>query len=54
METPRRIVRTDLTAIYSAACHAQSHDGQIYIGVGRFNGQPVKVLIDTGSVDVQR
>ena len=31
-------------AIYSAACCAQSNDGQIYmyIGVGKFNGWPVK------------
>ena len=35
-------------AIYSAACRAQSNDGQIYIGVGRLNGRPVKVLQDTG------
>ena len=31
-------------AIYSAACHAQSNDGQISIGVGKLNGRPVKVL----------
>ena len=30
--------------IYSAACRAQSNDGQIYIGVGKLNGRPVKVL----------
>ena len=35
-------------AIYSAACHAQSNDGQIYIGVGKLYGRPVKVLRDTG------
>ena len=35
-------------AIYSAACHAQSNDGQIYTGVGKLNGRPVKVLRDTG------
>ena len=28
-------------AIYSVACHAQSNDGQNYIGVGKLNGQPV-------------
>ena len=27
--------------IYSAACHAQSYDCQIYIGVSRLNGRPV-------------
>ena len=37
-------------AIYSAVCRAQSNDGQIYIGVGKLNGQPVKVL---GDLDVQ-
>ena len=31
-------------AIYSAACHAQKNDGQIYIGVGKFNGWALKVL----------
>ena len=31
-------------AIYSAACHAQSNDGQIYIGVGKLKGWLVKVL----------
>ena len=31
-------------AIYSAACRAQSNDGQIYIEVGKLNGWPVKVL----------
>ena len=32
-------------AIYSAACHAQKkNDGQIYIGVGKFNGRALKVL----------
>ena len=35
-------------AIYSAACRAQINDGQIFIGVARLNGQPVKVLQDTG------
>ena len=34
--------------VYRAACHAQSNDCQIYIGVGKLNGQPVKVLRDTG------
>ena len=35
-------------AVYSAVCHAQSNDGQTYIGVGKLNGLPVKVLRDTG------
>ena len=35
-------------AVYSAVCHAQSNDGQTYVGVGKLNGQPVKVLRDTG------
>ena len=35
-------------AVYSAVCHAQSNDGQTYVGVGKLNGQPVKVLHDTG------
>ena len=35
-------------AIYSAACRAQSNDGQIYIEVDKLNGRPVKVLRDTG------
>ena len=35
-------------AIYIAACHAQSNDGQTYTGVGKLNGQRVKVLRDTG------
>ena len=39
---------TDEETIYSAACHAQSNDGQIYIEVGKLNGRPVKVLQDTG------
>ena len=34
---------SDDEAIYSAACHAQSNDGQIYIEVGKLNGWPVKV-----------
>ena len=34
--------------VYIAACHAQSNDGQNYIGEGKFNGRPVKVLRDTG------
>ena len=33
---------------HRAACRAQSNDGHTYIGVGRLNGQPVKVLRDTG------
>ena len=39
---------SDDEAIYSAACRAQSNDGQIYIEVGKLNGRPVKVLRDTG------
>ena len=39
---------SDDEAIYSAACCAQSNDGQIYIGVGKLNGRQVKVLRDTG------
>ena len=35
-------------AVYSAVCHAQSNDGQSYVGVGKLNGGPVKVLRDTG------
>ena len=31
-------------AIYSDTCRAQSNDGKVYIGVGRLNGWPVKVL----------
>ena len=38
---------SDDEAIYSAACHAQHNDGQIYIKVGKLNGRPVKVLRDT-------
>ena len=34
--------------IYSAACHAQSNNGQICFGEGKLNGRPVKVLQDTG------
>ena len=33
--------------VYSAACRAQSNDGQTYVGVGKLNGRPVKVLRDT-------
>ena len=33
--------------IYSSAGHAQSNDSQTYIGVGKLNGRPVKVLQDT-------
>ena len=33
-------------AVYSAVCRA--HDGQTYVGVGKLNGRPVKVLRDTG------
>ena len=35
-------------AVYSAVCHAHSNDGQTYVGVGKLNGRPVKVLRDTG------
>ena len=35
-------------AVYSAVCRAQSNDGQTYVGVGKLNGRPVKVLCDTG------
>ena len=35
-------------AIYSAACCAHSNDGQIYTGVGKLTGRPVKVLRDIG------
>ena len=38
--------------IYSAAWCAQSNDGQIYIGVGKLNGRPVKVLQDTGCTGI--
>ena len=31
-----------------AVCRAQSNDGQTYVGVGKLNGRPVKVLRDTG------
>ena len=30
--------------VYSSACRAQRHDGQTYIGVGKLNGRPVKLL----------
>ena len=35
-------------AVYSAVCRAQSNDSQTYVGVGKLNGRPVKVLRDTG------
>ena len=35
-------------AVYSAVCYSQSNDGQTYVGVGKLNGRPVKVLRDTG------
>ena len=35
-------------AVYSAVCRAQSNDGQTYVGVGKLNGRPVKVLRGTG------
>ena len=31
-------------AVYSVVCHAQSNDGQTYVGVGKLNGRPVKEL----------
>ena len=31
-------------AVYSAVCRAQSNDGQTYVGIGKLNGRPVKVL----------
>ena len=34
--------------VYSAVCHAQSNDGQTYVGVGKLIGRAVKVLQDTG------
>ena len=34
--------------VYSAACCAQSNDGQIYTEVGKLNGRLVKVQRDTG------
>ena len=39
-------------AVYSAVCRAQSNDGQNYVGVGKLNGRPVKVLRDTGCTGV--
>ena len=30
--------------VYSAVCRAQSNDGQTYVGVGKLNGRPVKVV----------
>ena len=35
-------------AVYSAVCRGQSNDGQTYVGLGKLNGWPVKVLRDTG------
>ena len=43
--TSNRLTSDD-EAIYSAACRAQSNDGQIYIEVGKLNGWLVKVLRD--------
>ena len=43
-----RLTSDDDDVIYSAACHAQSIDSQIYIEIGKLNGRPVKVLRDTG------
>ena len=37
-----------LTNSDSAVCSAESNDGQTYVGVGKLNGRPVKVLQDTG------
>ena len=65
-ETPKRVIRTDQLVmmrqytvllamprvIYSAACHAQSNNDQIYIEVGKLYGQPVKVLSDTGCTGI--
>ena len=34
--------------MYSAAYCAKSNDGQIYIGLGKLNERPVKVLRDPG------
>ena len=34
---------SEVEAIYSAACRAQSNDGQICIEVGKLNGRPLKV-----------
>ena len=39
-------------AVYSAVCRAQSNDGQTYVGVGKLNGRPVKVLRDTGCTGI--
>ena len=33
--------------VYSVVCHAQSNGDHTYIGVGKLNGRPVKVLRDT-------
>ena len=46
-EIRRRVVPKD-RAVYSAVCRAQSNDLQTYVGVGKLNGWPVKVLRDTG------
>ena len=35
-------------AVYSAVCRAQSNDGKTYVGVGKLNGRPMKILHDTG------
>ena len=44
----KKVIQTDqlvkMRQIYSAACRAQSNEGQIYIEVGKLNGRPVKVL----------
>ena len=38
---------SSVETIYSAACRGESYDGQIYTGVGKLKGRPVKVLRDT-------
>ena len=40
--TSNRLTSNDET-IYSATCHAQSNNGQICSGKGKWNGWPVKV-----------
>ena len=48
----RRVVPKDRPTVigqYTVLfCRAQSNDGQTYVGVGKLNGRPVKVLRDTG------
>ena len=38
--------------LYSAVCRAQSNDGQTYVGLGKLNGWPLKVLRDTGCTEM--